>query len=656
MIYGYNGRMTLYMSLGALLDQINPLHQFIASFIAESAVPTQIYRADGRSVYVNQAFLDMFGVAPPAEYSVLEDEIAEKTGVLSVIKLAFKGESVKLPVTWYNPSDLKIVKVTGGNKVAMESRAQPVFNEKREVTHVVFTFNDVTLEQIESAERQKVVKQLNDANSLMRDLLNETKAIIYFKDLDSKYLLVNKQLETIFNLESGFLLGKTAEAFQPHEFSGKMRENDLAVLKSGVPTECEEVTLHRDGSLHTYISLKFPLKDSEGKIYGVCGISTDISQIRKIEQELSAARRMESLGVLAGGVAHDFNNILGVILMHADGLPGAEVIATHAERASQLTRKLLAFGRGHTSAPVILNLNTTIQGLRDILSRVVGADIALEVSFEKSLGAIKADPTQMEQILMNLCLNARDAMVGGGKLSISTRNVSLTSSREGRLIGARGGSYVELSVTDTGHGISKEVAERVFEPFFSTKEKDKGTGLGLSSVYGIVQQCGGDIELISEPGQGASFRVYFPIVSGSEAVVSSSESKVDQECKKQSILIIDDEAALREVTAEVLRNKGYIVHDVERAPQAEDVLRDTSKNIDLIISDVIMPNMSGPMLIADLTKKGLLERKKVLFVSGYSDNKLEGSGLPPDRTAFLMKPYTVKVLLEKIRAVLDAPE
>ncbi len=645
--------MTLYLGLLPLLDEMDAPKDFIENVIAQSTVATQIFRNDGRSVFVNPAFLEMFGVAPPSEYCVLEDEIAENTGILPIIKRAFKGESIRLPVTWYDPGDLKKVKVTGGKKVAMEARAFPVFNGKRDVTHVVFTFHDVTGQQLELVERQKVIKQLNDANSLVRDLLNETHAVIYFKDLESRFLLVNKQFETIFNLKSDYLLGKSVAAFLPKELAEEMRRNDLSVMESGVANECEEVAQHHDGSSHTYISLKFPLRDSEGKIYGVCGISTDISHSRKIEQELSLARRMEALGVLAGGVAHDFNNILGVILMHADGLPGAEVIKAYAERASELTRKLLAFGRRQNSSPVAINLNTIIHEQRDIFTKVIGADVKLEVDLEDSLVLINADPTQIEQALMNLCLNARDAMVGGGKITIKTRNVSLTSNRKGRRIGAPGGDYVELSVKDTGHGISPEVQDRIFEPFFSTKEKEKGTGLGLSSVYGIVQQSGGDIEIVSELGKGVLFKIYFPSLGIVAPVARPDENSPKQRLGKETILIIDDERALREITAVVLRKRGYIVYDVEHAADAELLLRDTSKSINLIVSDVIMPNLSGPMLIASLDEKGLLLGKKVLFVSGYSDNKLESSGLQSDRTSFLEKPYSPAKLLEKIRTILD---
>ncbi len=647
--------MTESSGLAPLLAEIDSMKDFLESVIARSTVPTQIYRKDGRSAYVNPAFMEMFGVAPPSEYCVLEDEIAEKNGILPIIQRAFDGESVKLPLTWYDPGELKNVTVVGGKKVAMESRAFPVFNRRHEVTHVVFTFHDVTLQQFQSVERQKVLKQLNDANSLVRDLLNETKAVIYFKDTESRFLLVNKQFETIFNLKSEYLVGKSAAAFLPAELAEEMRANDLAVMKSGIAAESEEVARHHDGDAHTYISLKFPLRDSEGEIYGVCGISTDISNVRRVERELSSARRMEALGVLAGGVAHDFNNILGVIIMHADGLKGGEVIKSYAERASELTRKLLAFGQRESLAQQVLDLNLIIEETKEMLTKIVGADIDFELDLQADLIHIKADRTQIEQILMNLCLNARDAMAGGGRLEVKTRRVLLDQNRGARRIGSPAGNYVQLSVKDSGHGIAPEVQERIFEPFFSTKEKDKGTGLGLSSVYGILQQCGGDIEIASQLGEGAVFKIYLPVFISEPPVLKSPKELNKEVPSFETILIIDDEEALREITAEVLRKRGFTVYEAAHAVDVERLLRDPLKRIDLVMTDVIMPDINGPMLIANLEKKGLLAEKKVLFVSGYSDNKLESSGISPDRTSFLLKPYSVAKLIAKIREILDSP-
>lgn len=555
---------------------------------------------------------------------------------------------MRLPVTWYNPSELQQVNVTGGKAVAIDTRTFAIFNRANEVTHVVFIFEDVTATQVEARERLKVEKQLSDVNSLLRDVIDGTQAVIYIKDLKGTYILINRQYETIFNLRSKDFLGKTDYEVLPKDLAEDLRRNDARVIATKESHEVEEVVIHADGLRHTYISLKFPLMDSDGNVHGLCGISTDITQKRKMERELSAARQMESLGVLAGGLAHDFNNLLGVILMHAENLPGAEEIKISAERASELTRKLLAFGRKQVLAPVALNMNEIVTGMRDMLKSMVGADVKLELELDPNLGMIHADPTQLEQVLMNLCRNASDAMPGGGHILLSTRNVFLGERPGMRRLAAPAGAYIELVVKDSGHGIRPEIRDRIFEPFFTTKDKDKGTGLGLSSVYGILQQSGGDIELESELGNGTLLRVYFPLKA---APIAATQAPAKEEVRvggNETLLLIEDEPALRQITATILRSRGYTVHVAADAEQTEKVLRENVGKIDLIISDVIMPGENGPALLARLAEHIPLSRTKVLFVSGHSYNKIETSGLKHDSMHFLEKPYGVKTLLEKI--------
>ncbi len=633
--------------LAAALAEIESPNELVAALIKNSQFAIQVYRADGRSLYVNPAFMEMFHVAPPPEYSIFKDEIAEKSGVLPLIKRAFGGEPMHLPVTWFDPGELRHVTVVGARKVAVDSKAIPILNRKGIVTHVVFTGRDATAEQLENQNRQKTLKALGDANTLIQDILNGTKAVIFVKGLDSKYLIVNRQYLEIFNLSADQVIGKIDHDFMPKEIADQLYKHDTEILQSGEGREIEETVVHADGIPHTYISLKFAIKDSKGEIYGICGIATDITDSRRLEKELGTARRMESLGIIASGIAHDFNNILGVILMHAEALPGAEIIQMSAQRASELTRKLLAFGRKQVADPVAMNLNAIINDVRDILNRLVGEDIRLHIETEQNSGFILADPSQIEQVLMNLCLNSRDAMQGGGEITISTHNVKAS---------ARSGEFVELRVCDTGHGMSTEVKERIFEPFFSTKERDKGSGLGLSSVYGIMQDCGGEIVVESEVNKGTTFRLTFPRIFGSAITQPVSKPHISEWRGSDTVLIIDDEAVLRKITAIVLRDRGFKVYEAADMNEAVGVLRDLPKGIQLIVSDVIMPDINGPALISHLDQLGLVKKAKILYVSGHSDFKIENCGVSHLSEFFLQKPYGSEKLLEKIRSILREPQ
>jgi two-component system cell cycle sensor histidine kinase/response regulator CckA len=642
-------------NIADLFGQFESLTSLLAGLFAELPMGIQMYSADGRSLYVNQAFLTMFGVAPPPEYRIFDDEVAKETGAISAIRRAFAGESVRIPVIWYNPSDLKTINVAGGKRVAMETRAFPVFNSRREVTHVVFLIEDVTLRQIGLLESQRVMKQLNDANALLRTLVDGTKAVIYFKDLNSVFLMVNRQFEEIFKLKSEELVGKSGHDLFPKEVADTFRKNDLAVIAANSSQEIEEEVLHADGTRHLYISLKFPLYDSGGKVVGLCGISTDITQSKNLEKELNAARRMESLGLFAAGIAHDFNNILAVILLHAETLAGAQPIKRAAERASELTRKLLAFGRAQIAKPQTLDLNSTISNFLETLKMVVGKSIQIRLELASDLASIQADPSQIEQVFMNLCINARDAMNDHGNIEISTRNVVLTENELGnRKIGVKSGSYVEVAIRDDGQGMSSAVVEHIFEPFYSTKDLKHGTGLGLSSVLGIVDQYAGDIEVESEPGKGTTFRIYFP---ADTKCVSFSASPIEGESKKwrngdRTLLLIDDEADLRKITAAVLRDRGYVVYEAADERETEAFARDQSKTFDLVICDVHLVNIDGPTMVGQFRQEGFFENTRFLFVSGYEECGLEASGLPTERQHFLEKPYVLAKLLAKVEMVL----
>jgi CheY-like chemotaxis protein len=372
---------------------------------------------------------------------------------------------------------------------------------------------------------------------------------------------------------------------------------------------------------------------------------------------------MEAIGRLAGGIAHDFNNLLTIILGYTkmlarklpehDPLQGkVEAIQNAGERAATLTRQLLAFSRREVVQPQALDLNLVISALEPMLRRLIGEDVLLAVSLEPELGRVMADPGQMEQVVLNLAVNARDAMPEGGRLLIETKNVEVDA-LYARLRSMRPGSYAMLALSDTGHGMDEDTKARIFEPFFTTKERGKGTGLGLSIVYGIVQQAGGTILVYSEPGQGATFKVYVPLVRQEAEAAAEALPAASPKTGTETVLIVEDERALRELVAEVLAAAGYTVLEAQTGTEAILISKGHAGPIHVLLTDLVMPEMSG----RDLAEKIGLSRPsmKVLYMSGYTDDAVLRHGTLESDHAFIQKPFTEDGVLGKLRQVLDHP-
>jgi signal transduction histidine kinase/ActR/RegA family two-component response regulator len=387
------------------------------------------------------------------------------------------------------------------------------------------------------------------------------------------------------------------------------------------------------------------------------------SEKKELEAQFLQAQKMEAVGRLAGGIAHDFNNLLTVISsyssmaleslrpqdpLHAD----MKEIRGAAERAARLTRQLLAFSRKQVMRPELLDLTSMARDMERMLQRLIGEDVTLELKLEPELGIVSADPGQIEQVIMNLVVNARDAMPNGGHLVIETSNVAFSTELSMTELGRPAGEYVLLSVTDTGTGMSEATQANLFEPFFTTKGAGVGTGLGLSTVYGIVKQSGGDIHVRSELGRGTSFRIYFPRVEERE-MRHTRETPVPKLslAGTETILLVEDDASLRQLTARVLRDAGYTV--LAPVTPTEAVLTGTHHEgkVDLLLTDVVMPQMTG-RTVAELLvqqKPGL----KVLYMSGYTDDDVVRRGVLATETEFLQKPFTPTELLQQVRAVLN---
>ena len=385
--------------------------------------------------------------------------------------------------------------------------------------------------------------------------------------------------------------------------------------------------------------------------------------LRRSEEQLRQSQKVEAIGRLAGGIAHDFNNLLTIINGYTELLLGRipaedrmsrdiNEIRKAGQRAASLTRQLLAFSRKQILEPKVLDLNTIVVDLEKMLRRLIGEDIELIISPAADLRRTKADPGQIEQVIMNLVVNARDAMPQGGKLTLETANVDLDDAYAARHVGVRAGAYILLAVSDTGCGMDREAMAHIFEPFFTTKGPGKGTGLGLATVYGIVKQSGGTIEVLSQPGQGSTFQIYLPRVEETEATSPTDAPAPRHIGGSETILLVEDAEDVRDLARDILGLMGYNLMTASNPVEAIQVSQDHSGVIHLLLTDVVMPGMSGRQLADRLVadRPGL----KVLFMSGYTDNAIVHHGVLDPGTAFVQKPFTPDSLSRKVREVLDA--
>jgi signal transduction histidine kinase/CheY-like chemotaxis protein len=401
--------------------------------------------------------------------------------------------------------------------------------------------------------------------------------------------------------------------------------------------------------------------DETGKLMRMLGTNVDVTEIKRLEVEFEQAQKLESIGRLAGGVAHDFNNLLSVIggytemaiAMLEEGTPlhkDLMQVKRASDRAAGLTRQLLAFSRRQLLSPEVLNLNTITLEAEKMLRRLIGEDIDLRVEPGENLGQVMADPGQMEQVLLNLAVNARDAMPGGGQLTISTANLDLDAPSDRLHCRVPPGRYVRMSVCDSGCGMTQEVLGKIFEPFFTTKEQGKGTGLGLATVYGIVKQSGGYISANSRPGEGACFEIFLPRIDTSEAA-QAQEASPEIPRGSECILVVEDEEVLRSLAQRLLEPLGYTVQCACSGAEAIDLIAQGKCRPDLLLTDVIMPGMSGP----DLAERITLTHPeiKVVYMSGYTDDQLDHHGVLKEGTLLVQKPFTARQLTTKVREALD---
>jgi two-component system cell cycle sensor histidine kinase/response regulator CckA len=511
-------------------------------------------------------------------------------------------------------------------------------------------------------ERKRTEEALREASETVRALVDASPLAIIVSDFNGIIHVWNAAAERMFGWAATEVLGKSAPHI-PDDLAAGLRElRSLAQQGQSITGQVSQ-RIRRDGSRIDVDQSMAPLRDASGRPNFLMSILADITEQRQLEGQLRQSQKMEAVGRLAGGIAHDFNNLLTVIRANADFLSEdleptderrgeIDEIRQAADRAASLTRQLLVFSRRQVVQPKTVQLNDIVGSMEQMLGRLIGEDIVLASVLQPDLGTVHADVSQMEQILLNLVVNARDAMPVGGAIVIATEAARLGPEALGWQMPVKPGNYVHLTVSDTGSGMTAEIQAHIFEPFFTTKEPGKGTGLGLSTVYGIVQQMDGSVVVRSEPDQGTIFSVYLPIVVAVDAVVAQPvENRAMPDSGTETILLVEDEHAVRRLARRALEMSGYRILEASHGGEALRVCAQHPSPIDLLLTDVVMPQMSGAELAERL--KPLRPDMRVLYMSGYTEDALGNHGVLSPETAFLYKPFTPDSLRRTVRGVLD---
>lgn len=513
------------------------------------------------------------------------------------------------------------------------------------------------------SDRKKIETEIN----MLAHTVKSIREAVSVTDLNDNILFVNEAFIKIYGYSEKELIGKNISII-------RSPNNDPEIIKKILPDTItkgwigELVNRRKNGEeFPVYLSTSV-IRDDKKNPIALVGIASDLTERKIIEAQLRQSQKMDAVGKLAGGIAHDFNNILSIINGYSD-LVLQEIDNSHklykklnqvrkaGEKASNLVKQLLAFSRKQIIETKIVNINKLIYDWNSVFIRLIGEDIETQIDLEKDIGLIKADPNQLEQVFVNIILNARDAInqrtdiASEKQIKIQTRNVSLNKKFTDKHRGSTTGHYIEISISDTGIGIPNGTKDKIFEPFFSTKEEGKGTGLGLSMVYGIVKQNNGSIYVDSKPDKGTTFRIYWPIVDSDISPTDVKRTKEKIIGGKETILLVEDETDVRDVASETLQSIGYNIYEASNGIEALDYVKNKGSNISLVITDVIMPGMGGKELAENIEK--IQPNLKVLFTSGYTDQKIVQSGKLNNDINFLHKPYSIHELSKKIRELIE---
>lgn len=649
--------------LGTAIDitERKQMEERYRSIFENAAEGIFVTTPEGQMLTANPALARMLGYASPEELLRSAIDIGKQLYVDSgrredlLRELHSKKEARGFDCELYRKD---------GRKIWISANVRAVQNEQGHIIRLEGVAQDIT-------ERKQAEEALRKNEALLRKTQQIARLggweldLSNLDDIEKNDLCWTEETFRIFGYAPGEV-EVTNELFFEHvhpEDRPKVDEAVSRALAEKTSYSIEHRILLRDKTeriVHERGDILF--EEKTGRPLRMYGTVQDITEKKRLESQLHQVQKMEAVGQLAGGIAHDFNNLLTAI----DGYSGLvlervapenplrsdlEEIKKATGRAAALTRQLLAFSRRQIMQPAIVNLNDLAANMEKMLRRLIGENIELATHCAPDLAPVKADPNQLEQVIMNLAVNARDAMPDGGRLLIETANTELDAAFVKKNLGSRAGSYVLLSVSDTGSGMDAETQKHIFEPFFTTKEKGQGTGLGLSTVYGIVKQSGGYISVYSEPGQGSCFKVYLPRTEGEVQPTAVTAAGSEPVNGNEIILIVEDEDAVRSLAAKILRAKGYSVLEAEDGNKALNILARWEGPLHLLLSDVVMPRMGGVELARQL--QAARPELKVLLMSGYSDHSVFHEGELAAGTAFLQKPFTQSGLAQKVREILD---
>jgi two-component system, cell cycle sensor histidine kinase and response regulator CckA len=516
--------------------------------------------------------------------------------------------------------------------------------------------------------RQRAEEGLRASEAHLRMLIGQMPAVMWTTDHELRFTsTLGAALEGL-NLRPHQVVGISV-----FDYLGTQDPELPAVAAHHAALRGESFSFELEWMGRTFQAHVEPLRDANGEISGTIGVGVDVSSQKRLEQELREAHKLEAVGRLAGGIAHEFNNLLAVISGYSELMAGelaessplrvqAQAILTASQRGAMLTRQILAFSRKQLLAPQILDLNELVESTSGMLRRLLGEEIELVTVLGEALGKIEADPGQLEQVLVNLALNARDAMPYGGRLTLATADVHLDRAAARRYPGVRPGRYILLSVSDSGLGIDPEILDHIFEPFFTTKDQGEGTGLGLSTVFGIVKQSGGEIWVDSEPGKGTTFKIALPVVDPEKRAKAGERNGAGvlaggrarrRAGRTETVLLVEDEQMVRAMVRSILETRGYRVLEAGTGNEALDLAARYEGPVHVLLTDVVMPGMTGRQLADRLA--ALRPEIRILYISGHTDDEIIRRGVLQQGTGFLAKPFTADALTGKIRELLDAP-
>jgi PAS domain S-box-containing protein len=594
--------------------------------------------------YVNPKFAQIFGYR--------QDELTEKRTLLDLVA---RDDQIRIITQFLRPLQEEswslhlYFRGRRSDQSAIELEVTGTRTQLNGKPAIIGSLLDIT-------ERKRAEEEL----SKLWRAVEQSPVSVVITDLKGRIEYVNPRFSEVTGYSEAELVGQNPRILKSGTMDRDFYENLWQTISSGREWHGELHNRKKNGQLFWESGSISAVKNSDGRITHFVAVKEDVTERKQSFDQLRQVQKMEAIGLLAGGIAHDFNNLLTIINGYStllvrgleNGSPmrrEAEQILRAGERAADLTRQLLSFSRRQILEPKVLNINLQVQSVEKMLRRLIGEHIELVTRFADDIGFIKIDPGQIEQIIMNLVVNARDASETGGEITIETGNCELDEFFSAQHPGSVAGSYVRVTVRDRGFGMDEEVKRRLFEPFFTTKEMGRGTGLGLATVYGIVKQSGGYIDVVSEPDQGASFNIYLPrVFQPADALKRQAAEEPLQ--GSQTIMVVEDEPGVLNLVVHTLRKQGFSVFETTDPEHGVTLFEEHQDEIDMLLTDVVMPFMSGPTLAQLLTQKK--PELKVLFMSGHTDNKVSFEKILEQGVPFLPKPFASDTLLKKVRETL----